>query len=82
VESIGSIAVTSCGLKRHLQILVVRYVRYRCWVLIYLALAPSDDERKESWSLPDLTLLLSSSSLTMCVRACVRVYILTRSNCL
>jgi len=48
MESIASIAVTSCGLKRHLQILVVRYVRCRCWVLIYLFLAPYDDGDDEA----------------------------------
>jgi len=44
VESIAVIAVVFCGLKRHLQILVIRYVRYRYWVLIYLALAPYGDD--------------------------------------
>jgi len=40
MESIANIAVVSCGLKIHLQILVIGYVRYRCWVLIYLTIAP------------------------------------------
>jgi len=44
VESIAGIAVVSCGLKRHLQILVIGYVRYRCWVLIYLTIASYGDE--------------------------------------
>jgi len=44
MKSIADIAVVSCGLKKHLQILVIRYVQYRCWVLICLALAPYGDD--------------------------------------
>jgi len=44
VELIAGIAVVFCGLKRHLQILVIGYVWYKCWVLIYLTIAPYGDD--------------------------------------
>jgi len=44
MELITVIAVVSCGLRRHLQILVIRYVQYRYWILICLAFAPYGDD--------------------------------------
>jgi len=62
VELIASIAVVSCGFKRHLQISNVGYVRYYIQMLSISLLdyrtlwwwQNSSHERKESWSLPDV----------------------------